>query len=505
VTRGARGSTGPARVALAAALLALACGGRQPGAGAVEPLEAWRYRIALDEGLSRLEATVCFEGPPPSALVAIDARGVRYLRGAEGPVGPDAAPLPRADGAIATGHLPPDACVAYVVDLEAAARQRGGLHGAHRIGGDLVAATGVWLWAPRERAERPRVTATFALPEGVRVSPLWPRGPDGRHRLDERAFRLTAYAAFGRFETLSAGLPGACLRVSVLGDGVQMGAEALVRSLRGSAEAVSTMFGRFPVAEASVLAIPTPLSRSSPFGMVGRGSLPTVALLVGEGAAEERLARAWVPVHELSHLALPYVDREAAWLSEGVATYYQEVLRARGGLLTPERAWEHLDDGFRRGARDGTGRTLRQESRDMMRTGAFRRVYWAGAAIALEADVAMRTRSGGRRSLDDALEGLLACCAGGPDALSAREAVARLDAAPPAVFGRIARRHLGAREFPDLSETYARLGLRRTADGVTLGGGPEARALRRAIMAPRPGAAPVARCAPIAPGDGNGP
>lgn len=477
---------------LAALALVLSCGGPTEGASPEGP-RAWTYDFSVDGALTRLEARVCFEGPPPSALIAIDSSGARYLRSAE-LVGTSPLPLEVNGRSIETASLPPDACVEYVVDLEAAARQRGGIHGAYRIGGDLVASTAVWLWAPRERAEDARVTAGFALPEGIRLSPLWARAPGGRYRLDERAFRFVAYAAFGAIERVDVGVPGACLRISVLGEGVQMGTDALVRSLAGSAGAVSMMFGRFPAEEASILAVPTPFSTSSPFGIVGRGTVPTVAILVGDRAAEERLARAWVPVHEFSHLAAPYVDREHAWLSEGLATYYQEVLRARAGLQTPEQAWRNLDDGFRRGARDGTGRSLAEESRDMVRTAAFRRVYWAGAAIALSADVEARIQSEGTRSLDDAVERLWECCATWPRPMSADEAIARLDAARPAVFGPVTRRHLGSSRFPDLTDVYARLGIERSGDSIVLDGDEEARTLRRAIMAPRQDLAAIPRC-----------
>lgn len=493
-------------VPLAALPLAIACGASSPGSAETEEgLAAWTYDFRIDASLSRLESEVCFTGSPPTALVAIDSSGPRYLRSADGPVGPSSEPLPRQGRVISTGHLPDDACVRYVVDLAAAARQRGGIHGAYRIGDDLIASTNVWLWAPRERALNARVSATFELPERVQVSPLWVLDSEtGRYRLDERAFRFTAYAAFGRFETVTVGVPGGCLRVSVLGGGVQMGREALVRSLSGSAEAVSMMFGRFPVEDASILAVPTPFSTSSPFGIVGRGSLPTVAILVGDRAEEERLARAWVPVHEFSHLAMPFVERTDAWLSEGIATYYQEVLRGRAGLVPARQAWANLDDGFRRGASDGTGRTLADESRDMMQTAAFRRVYWAGAAIALMADVAMRTRSRGEQSLDDGLERLRDCCANEIRPMSAREAIARIDGGPSAVFREIARRQLGSSDFPDLTETYARLGLTRTDEGIELGGNREARMLRESIIAPRTDLYSIRRCAPAAE-DGDAP
>jgi len=481
----------------ACALLVLlsACGGATVAPSRGPVATAWTYDFSVDANLSLLDAVVCFEGPMPAELAPIDRRGRRYLRSIDGPVGPDQAPLPREGHAVPIGQLPPGSCVRYVVDLEAAARQRGGIGGAYRVGDDLIASTSVWLWAPPHRDPDARVTARFELPEGIDVSPLWARTED-RWFLDERAFSFEAYAAFGRFEVRHVGVPGACLHVSLLGPPVAMGNEALTECLAGSARAASLMLGRFPVREVGILAVPTPLSSSSPFGVVGRGTMPTVAILVGDRATEERLARAWVPVHEFSHLATPFIDRDAAWLSEGIATYYQEVLRARGGLQSPETAWRNLDDGFARGREAGTGRSLRDESRSMRQTAAYRRVYWAGAAIAMLADVEIRERSGGERSLDDALRHLNECCGDLDHAMSGPAAIERLDAIEDGAFGRVARRWLGRSELPDVEPAFRRLGLERVDGALVLGGDARAAALRDAIMRPPDAIEPVPPCGP---------
>lgn len=462
------------------ALVWLGCGGAPPIERRGPAASRWSYTFAVDPELDRLRTHLCFEGRSPYALGPIDASGHRYLHSARGPGG---APLPRVDGHLLTGELPLDSCIRYEVDLEAAARDRGGIQGAYRIDGDLVASTAVWLWAPLHRARGAEARVRFQLPDGVHVSRLWPRGEDGTYLVDERAFRFTAYAAFGRFQTQPVPVPGGCLHVSILGEGLEMGAAALERSVARGASAASMLTGRFPQPEVGLLIVPTPFSSSSPFGVVGRGTMPTVAILVGERATEERLTRAWVPVHEFSHLATPFIDRRDAWLAEGLATYYQEVLRARGGLLSAHQAWANLLDGFERGAREATGRTLADESRDMMETAAFRRVYWAGAAIALMADVQMRLRSGGRHTLDDALARLAGCCADRLAPLGADEAMRRLDGGGPPIFSTIARRALDAREPVDLSSTFEALGIARTRTGVTLGDDPHG--LRAAIMAPR--------------------
>ena len=51
----------------------------------------------------------------------------------------------------------------------------------------------------------------------------------------------------------------------------------------------------------------------------------------------------WTATHEFSHLLLPYVSRRDRWLSEGLASYYQNVLRARDGRLSETDAWRKLD------------------------------------------------------------------------------------------------------------------------------------------------------------------
>ena len=120
-----------------------------------------------------------------------------------------------------------------------------------------------------------------------------------------------------------------------------------------------------------------------PWAHVLRGGGVAAEFYVDRTRSLDELRRDWTATHELSHMLLPYINRGDAWLSEGFASYYQNVLRARAGMLAPEQAWNKLYRGFQRG-RDGTrGRTLAEASRSMGRDRAFMRVYWSGAAIAL--------------------------------------------------------------------------------------------------------------------------
>jgi predicted metalloprotease with PDZ domain len=49
----------------------------------------------------------------------------------------------------------------------------------------------------------------------------------------------------------------------------------------------------------------------------------------------------WVLAHELFHLGVPSMPG-GAWLDEGLATYYEPVLRTRAGLVSEMATWTEL-------------------------------------------------------------------------------------------------------------------------------------------------------------------
>ena len=71
----------------------------------------------------------------------------------------------------------------------------------------------------------------------------------------------------------------------------------------------------------------------------------SVMISVGPGARPEHLGSDWVLTHEMSHLALPNLDREHRWLEEGMATYVELVARARSGALAAPQLWRDLWNG----------------------------------------------------------------------------------------------------------------------------------------------------------------
>ena len=263
-------------------------------------------------------------------------------------------------------------------------------------------------------------------------------------------------------------------------------AEERVRELRTwlaeTADATLTAYGRFPLADARVRVsqVQRPSRSPVPWGQTSRGDGVAVLLFVRADASLDELRADWTAVHELSHLFHPYLGDDGRWLAEGLASYYQNLLRARSGQLAPAQAWAKLHAGFGRGRREASGLPLAELSR--ARRGTMR-VYWAGAAYWLEMDLALRARG---TSLDAVLSRHADCCLRGTGKVAPAQFVAELDRiAGGDGFSERFRRYAAAREFPALDAAYAQLGLTEAAGGLDFSDRADARRLRRALMGPR--------------------
>ena len=199
--------------------------------------------------------------------------------------------------------------------------------------------------------------------------------------------RETADPAFANPRTIRAG--ETALSVEVFGIDDPMRIAMLQRWAEEAARATVLPSGRFPLRSARV-EVREMQSRSSspvPWGQTSRDGDVAVLLYVRRDAGYEQLRADWTAVHEFSHLAHPYLGVRGRWLAEGLASYHQNLLRARAGLLAPEEAWQKLDAGFRRGEAVGGGPTLDAMGRQR---GGTMRVYWAGAVYWLEMDLTLR-------------------------------------------------------------------------------------------------------------------
>jgi hypothetical protein len=464
----------------AAALIALG------GHTHAEDARLHKYEVDIDEALTTISVRACFDGHPPAELVAasLDAPLVLIEARMEG-----SRKSLQPSGSLSLRNLPDDGCLRYSVNVSRPIRQHDRSDGkVRRLGNDLLTSVGLWLWRPAELAVDEDVEILFRLREGLSVSAPWsPKGKTAERavfRLGHAPHDEPAYVAFGGFSERQIVIGDARLRVAVLEGSPPADAEKMQDWLADAAGLVAHLYGRFPVAQAQVLVVPDARGgEPTPWAHVVRGGAPAVHFFVNQRRPIAEFYDDWTAAHEFSHLLLPLVSRDDAWLYEGMATYYQNVLRARAGRITARDAWSMMDAGFQRGRDDSTGLTLAQATESMYRSGAYMRVYWEGAALVLMADVRLRQMTGGKQSLDTALGALNECCSSPERVWTARQLLDRLDAITGTrVFGELYEQHVGSQAFPDLGPAYRALGI-SSADGALelLDGGRES-ALRDAIM-----------------------
>ena len=253
----------------------------------------------------------------------------------------------------------------------------------------------------------------------------------------------------------------------------------LHRWISETAGMAKTASGRFPLRDAYVRVQQVGSRDASPvpWGQTRRDDLPGVLLYVRRDAGYAALRSDWTAVHELSHLFHPYLGASGRWLAEGLASYLQNTLRARAGLLPPEEAWERLDAGFRRGATATSGTPLASMERTR---GGTMRVYWAGAAYWLQADLSLR-RMG--TTLDAVLDEYSSCCLQGTDPVAPADFIGRLDRiAGTGELSTLYLRYAESRAFPALDSTYQDLGITREGNSLRFSSDARARQLRSAIM-----------------------
>ena len=458
--------------------------------------DAPRYRVAVDRDLARMTVTVCQPGGLPERLTPVDADVTAALVSATLKGTGSPRPLALSEGALAipagvTG------CLSYDLDLIRGTgdgdRSWRGL--VYRALDAVLVSPHLFLWEPPAGVEG--ATLTFDLPPGLKVSAPWPESVRGGgiYRLGGRPLEWDARVAIGRFDTLDLAFPGGQLAVAVLAADPPAAVQDVRDWLTANARALSKIGSDggdgLHLGRLQVLVVPIGHGDEPvPWGEVMRGGGDAVHLYIDQTQPPAAFLADWVLMHELSHLLHPNLEGDGRWLYEGLATYYQEALRARAGSLTEADAWQRLHQGFERGRIDTrVGKGLGAASEAMMRQRDFMRVYWSGAAIALLADLELRRPSGGRQSLDRALLDLRRRYGPFDRAWGVWELIEALDEVTGSrVFSTLAKRWLPADRFPDLGEAYGALGL-RAIDPKTLrlDAEPEAVRLRQQIMGRHPG------------------
>lgn len=376
-------------------------------------------------------------------------------------------------------------CLSYSVDLRRAARNE--RRNASLAKSNFIVSPADWLWRPTI-SDDDDIIVRFELPDNVDVSVPWiaVAGEMNTFRVVDSPETSTAFAAFGQFQYREIDISGASLRVTIMQAKEKFRFDPLFEWVRDTAVAVNLVYGRFPNPNTSVLVLPMGARWSSDdavtFGRVVRDGGETVELFVNPKRPIDEFYDSWTATHEFSHLMLPYVKEEHRWISEGFASYYQNVLMARDGRYTEERAWLKLSQGFERGRQSRPEMSLNEAASEGWR-GATMKIYWSGAAIALMADTELRQRSNGDESLDSVLERLQACCLPSDHSWSGTEFFTKLDTlVEEPVFMPLYRRYANTTGFPDVQPLLDDLGVDFVGNQVQLRKTAELADVRIAIM-----------------------
>jgi hypothetical protein len=295
--------------------------------------------------------------------------------------------------------------IRYTVDLDALAHAcDDSIDCGARIGDTFVAPSLVWLVHPSPRMDVPltvrvrggdaRTFATgMSAAEGQPLTYTF-RSVD----IDEGAF--TAFGPMRRRSLDAPGKPGA-IDLAIIGQHTMKDDE--IAAWIGEASALtSTITGQFPQSHVAVFVVPAPAETGVVFGKVLSLSGASVGLVLGADSTFAKRHDDWVVVHELFHLGFPSFRGEGRWLGEGLATYYEPLLRSRAGWISEEEVWGQF---YREMPR---GQPRRGSSAGLIARDDLQSVYWGGATFALAADVRIRAATGGEKSFDDVIRGTLA-------------------------------------------------------------------------------------------------
>ena len=383
---------------LAVVALLSACAARD-AASPASALPSYRYTLAPPAaGSWMLQVEAHFERAPSDRLVAPEAavalRSVSLLDGAR------SVPLAPTGDAWLVPSCRSACTVRYAVDLDALSASCRHMDCARRVGEAVLGTAASWMLRPEPTGDatlRVEVRGGDATRFATGLRPA----PGGGYILRARELGEASYTAFGDFRRTRADVPGATLDVVLLGQPLAMGDAETVGWVKSAAGCVAGLFGRFPV-DATVFVVPAHGGDGVVFGRVFSLAGASVVLLFGTDARPTSMHTDWVAVHELFHLGTPSFVGEAHWLEEGLATYYEPILRERAGWISEADLWRHFAEAMPRGVRKEGDPPALDDRDDIDST------YWGGALFAFVADVRIRKQTGGARSLDDVLRAALA-------------------------------------------------------------------------------------------------
>ena len=269
-------------------------------------------------------------------------------------------------------------------------------------------------------------------------------------------------------------------------DAFRGGIEPILEWVTRSAQIVTNYYARFPTSTLRVRVVAEDgggVRSGKTFGYNGG----FIRVQVGRQVTEDELHNDWILVHEMTHLALPDVGDEHAWLSEGLAVYVEGVARVQAGNRTESDVWSEEIRSMPRGLPQPGDHGLDN-------THTWGRTYWGGAMFCLLADVKIRRDTQNRLGLQDAVRAIAKASGG----LRVDWPIERVLKTGDAAVGVSVLEELYAQMkdtpmTPDLMGLWHKLGVEPDGSSVRLIGDAPLAQIRQSIMQSRPALTPARR------------
>ncbi|WP_286265198.1 hypothetical protein [Thalassotalea atypica] len=185
-----------------------------------------------------------------------------------------------------------------------------------------------------------------------------------------------------------------------------------------------------------------------PWGQVRRDRYNSINLHIDSKASLSSLISDWTIYHEIAHLYHPFLENESTWLSEGFASYIQNVTMLHAGIYDKQTYINKLQAGFNRGIKNAQRNKggIEKISKSMESSRSYMQVYWTGAAFFLEADHQLQAQNA---NLVEVISRYVACCL--RTQTSGAKFIATLDkVSNTTIFTALHRRYITAQYFPQI-------------------------------------------------------
>jgi hypothetical protein len=300
------------------------------------------------------------------------------------------------------------------------------------------------------------------------------------YRADTSVLDDASFSAFGPLHVAEVPAGDGTVLLGIAPEGLALTDAQTETWVSASAGAVAHYYeGHLPARHTLVLIIKG--SGDNTRGETLGGGGPAVLVRASDLVNPNTTRDDWVLTHELFHANFPDVGREHAWLSEGLATYLEPVARARVGLISDLKFWRDLIDGLPQGLPEAGDQGLEH-------TRTWGRTYWGGALFCLVVDVTLREKTGKRRSLDDVLRAIGKTGATDDVYWDIRRVLDTGDRVTGTTVLHDLYEQLAEKPGNvELSNLFARLGVRAQGDAVVFDDSAPLATIRRSITAPSPG------------------